>query len=209
MILDSQKVNVKNVKVFLNSDSAYTNSEGLFIFNDVPNGEYQITFLFDFSSHPFIRNRTISIISNQENKTEEYLVYQEAVFKGKVYTEIDNERINIENAKIYFLGDTTTTDIDGKFSFNYEFSLYEGRNIRFNIIYNENYFDGNETILIENTYHYNEYYLSPKISLKLEIFSIKESEKLVLNEASVRLNGEILKQDDVRYYKNDIKYGYY
>ena len=209
-IIDSQKVNIENVKVLLRDDSTFTDKEGIFTFKEVPRGEYQITFLFSSSSHPFIKDKTLSVTSNQSNNIEEFLVYQKAVFEGKVYTEIGNERTNIENAKVYFLGDSTTTDSKGNFIFNYEYSEYAGTTQPMMIRYTEGYFDRYLTIALISDKLYDEFIILPKVNLTVELFRIHESERIFLNDVNVKLNGEPIDNiSEGNYYKSNLHIGTY
>lgn len=119
-IIDSQKVYMDSVKVFFREDSTLTNNEGSFSFENVPTGEYQVSFAFTTVSDS-IKISNQNVIIGKEDFFEEYFLFQyETIVEvyslsGKVYALENEERIYLENVNVSILDTTVVTDNLGFF----------------------------------------------------------------------------------------------
>ena len=116
---------------------------------------------------------------------------------------MDNEKAYKEKVKVLFLNDSTYTDVNGYFSFFYDFLDNEGKDRILLLKFTEKYFEENYVVTLSTDNIFNGYFISPKVSFELELFSMRESEKALLNNVDVKLNGESVSEVSAGKYTKD------
>ncbi len=119
--INNSKVYLENVKVILEGDTTLSDSVGFFLFEDLANGTYSITFIYS-SSNDSLKSKTIDIEILNENLYKEFAMYAKGLFKmsGRIYAIINNKKVYLENVKVVFetMNKTKFTDRDGSFFFD-------------------------------------------------------------------------------------------
>ena len=208
-IIDSQKVFMENVQIILPDDTTYTKMDGTFLFAGYPFGNYQI--IINYLTPEGVKDsKKETFTFDESHSSKEFLVYHQAKISGRVFTEINNEKIYTENVKVLFLNDSTITSSDGYFSISYNYIGNEGYTRNLLLKFTEDYFETDFIIEIKNDRSFDEYFISPKVSFQLEAFLMRDSEKILLSDAEVKLDGELINNvTDGNYYKDNFKVGSY
>lgn len=226
-LVDSQKVFMEGIKVFFRSDSTYTDKDGAFLFEDVPAGEYSVSFEF-VSASDSLQNATLDIIIDEENLFKEFFLFEQKGivevfnFSGKVYSIIDSKKVLKRGIKVLFLGDSTITDNNGIFKFegipsgNYDV-MFEYKNESNSIITSiVNLTIDKEDVFSEFILKNNLISIAENHSYSGKVFSIQNGQKVYLENVKVSIKGQSVYTDNLGFFffdnipvgKHEVKFLY-
>lgn len=189
-IVESEKIYMESVMVILNSDTTISDTSGIFRFEDVPSGKHQIIFNFDsYESYPYLSTKVDEVNINSKDSLIEFFIHEQGIFEGRVFTILEEEKKYLENVEVNLMNDTAYSDSVGKFKLRYDYSFFKDKKANINFIYTDDYLENQEDILIENNYHFQEFLISPKVSLALELYKMLGIEKKNILDALPKLNG--------------------
>jgi hypothetical protein len=114
------KTYLEGVKVKLNADSSYTNSEGEFVFNNLIAGTYDIEIQKEGYGK---ETKSIKIEGSVTDIEVEYTLSIRYKLNGKIYEDKNGVKTYLEGVMVKLITASTYTNIQGEFVFN---NLTEG-----------------------------------------------------------------------------------